>query len=288
MANKKNDVKIAGIVTLYNPTDDDIKNISTYIDDIDKLYIIDNTEGKDNKDRIPKNKKQEYIFKNKNVGVATALNMGAKFAKRDGYKYLLTIDQDTTFKKGVLDKLKKVIKTHDMKDIGIVTPWHNTKLIDKKPNIEFDDPHDVMTSGNILNLDIYDKIGGFKDWLFIDGIDIEYCMNLHKHGYKILRVNSVEIDHNLGDLFYKNIHGHLFLCTNHAPIRRYYIMRNYHYIKDMYLNYDTKYVYSLISQKHNMIGVLLFEKQKFKKIKMYIRGYKDYKRGIKGKYPYKK
>ena len=63
MARKK-DVKIAGIVTLYNPSDKDIKNISTYIDDIDKLYIIDNTEGNDNKSRIPKNKKIEYTMKN--------------------------------------------------------------------------------------------------------------------------------------------------------------------------------------------------------------------------------
>ena len=63
MARKK-DVKIAGIVTLYNPSDKDIKNISTYIDDIDKLYIIDNTEGNDNKSRIPKNKKIEYTLKN--------------------------------------------------------------------------------------------------------------------------------------------------------------------------------------------------------------------------------
>ena len=38
-------LKIAGIVTLYNPTDDDIQNINTYIDDIDHLYIVDNTEG---------------------------------------------------------------------------------------------------------------------------------------------------------------------------------------------------------------------------------------------------
>ena len=40
--NKKEDVKIAGVVTLYNPTDDDIKNINTYIDDIEDyiLWII--------------------------------------------------------------------------------------------------------------------------------------------------------------------------------------------------------------------------------------------------------
>lgn len=287
MARKK-ELKIAGVVTLYNPTDEDIKNIDTYINDIDKLYIVDNTEGHDNKDRIPKNKKIQYIFKNNNLGVATAMNMGAKNALKDGYDWLLTMDQDTTFKDGVMDKMKEVILSQDMSKVGIVTPWHHTKLIDKKPDVEFDDPHDVMTSGNLVNLDIWKKIGGYKDFFFIDGIDIEYCMNLHKNGYRILRINAIEIDHNLGDIFYKKLRGRLFLCTNHTAIRRYYIMRNYHYIKDMYLEYDPGYCYSLISQRHNMIGVLLYEKNKINKIKMYIRGYKDYKKGIKGKIPTKK
>ena len=280
-------IKIAGIVTLYNPTDEDIKNISTYIDDIDKLYIIDNTEGKDNKDRIPKNKKIDYIWNNENIGVAKALNIGAEKARKENYKWLLTNDQDTTFKKGVIDRMKTEILKRDTSKIGIITPWHHTKLIDPKPETEYDNPNDVMTSGNIINLDIHKKIGGFKDWFFIDGIDIEYCLNLHQHGYDILRINSIEIDHNLGDLFYKNVHGRLFLCTNHAPIRRYYIMRNYHYILDMYKDYNPTYCYSLVSQKHNMIGVILFEKQKFKKIKNYLRGLRDYKKGIKGKCPYK-
>ena len=60
-------IKLAGMVTLYNPTDEDIKNIDSYLNDIDVLYVIDNTEGKDNKDRLPKSKKIEYIFKNENI-----------------------------------------------------------------------------------------------------------------------------------------------------------------------------------------------------------------------------
>ena len=100
-------IKLAGMVTLYNPTDEDIKNINSYIKDIDVLYVIDNTEGKDNKDRLPKNEKIKYYFKNENVGVATALNEAARMAIKDGYKYLLTNDQDTFFKKGVVKELKK-------------------------------------------------------------------------------------------------------------------------------------------------------------------------------------
>ena len=284
---KKGDIKIAGVVTLYNPTDEDIKNISTYIDDIDRLYIIDNTEGKDNKVRIPKNKKIKYLFKNENVGVATALNLGAKMAIEEGYKYLLTMDQDTTFKPGVLDKLKEVIKEQDMKNIALVTPWHNTKLLDKKPKEEYDDPHDVMTSGNILNLDIYQKIGGFKDWMFIDGIDIEYCLNLRKHGYKIVRVVKAEIEHNLGDIKYKHFLGKEYICNNYSPIRRYYIMRNNHYIFDMYKDFEPSTCWRILEQKPSMKAILLFENQKYKKLRNYMRGLRDYKKGIKGKYPYK-
>ncbi len=276
--------KLAAIVTLYNPTDEDIRNIDTYIDDVDRLYIIDNTEGESNFDRIPKNDKIDYRFKNENVGVATALNIGAESALKEGFDYLLTMDQDTSFNDDTLKVLKNDLVNIDMSKIGILTPWHATKLRVPKPVKKYDLPDDVMTSANIINLKIWKEIGGFKDWLFIDGVDIEYCLNVISHGYYILRNNSVQVEHNLGDLFYKKIGRRTFLCTNHSAIRRYYIMRNYHYILDMYREYNPAYCYSLVSQRHNMLGVLLFEKKKIKKLKMYFRGYKDYKKGIKGKY----
>ena len=147
-------LRIAGVVTLYNPTDDDIKNINTYIDDIDVLYVIDNTEGYNNKNRLPKTKKINYIFNNENVGVAKALNIGAKKAIENGYEWLLTMDQDTTFKPGVMNKMKEYILLNDTSNIGIITPWHNIQITRKKTDVEFDNPKDAMTSGNLLNLNI--------------------------------------------------------------------------------------------------------------------------------------
>ncbi len=278
-------IKLAAVVVLYNPSDSDLKNIETYLSSVDKLYIIDNTEGKSNKNRLMKSEKIEYITKNKNLGIAKALNLVAKKAKADGYSWLLTNDQDTKFPPKVIDSMLKEISSRDISKIAIVTPWHKTKLVDKKPKTKYDDPHDVMTSGNIVNLDILEKLGGFNEDFFIDCVDIEYCIRLHKNGYKILRINSLEIDHELGDLFYRKVRGILFLCTNHPPIRRYYMMRNAHYLLDMYRDYDPNYCVSLAAaQKHNMVGVALFEKHKIKKIRMYLKGYSDYKKGVKGKY----
>ena len=279
----KEKLKVAGVVTLYNPTDEDISNIDTYLKDIDRLYIVDNTEGKDNKDRIPKSKKIKYIFENKNLGVATAMNMGAKEALKEGYNWLLTMDQDTTFKPGVMTKLKKVILTEDMSKVGIVTPWQKTKMLLKKVDDEYDYPPTIMTSGNIINLEVWQEVGGFKDWLFIDGVDLEYCLNIRKHGYIILRVNSVEIDHNLGDIVYRKYKGEMLPISNHSAMRRYYITRNNEYICDMYKEFDPNVCWSLISKKDTLFTILLFEKNKYKKIKNMFIGYRDYKRGVKGK-----
>ena len=285
---KKKDIKIAGVVTLYHPTLKDIDNINTYIDDIERLYVIDNTEDENNYDKLPKNKKIKYIFNGDNIGVAAALNLGAKYAIDEGYKYLLTMDQDTTFKSGVIDILKKGIIDFDMmKKVGILTPWHNTKLNLEKIKDEYDYPPEVMTSGNILNLDIFKEVGGFKEWMFIDGIDIEYCLNVRSHGYKIVRATKAEIDHNLGDIKWRTFFKKRYPCGNHPAVRRYYIMRNCHYICDMYKEFDPNVCWRIISQKDTFVEILLFEKGKYKKIRNLIRGYKDYKKGIKGKYPYK-
>ena len=271
-------LKIAGVVILYNPKDEDIKNIDSYIEDLDILYVIDNS-SKINRDRIPKNAKIEYIFNNKNLGIAEPLNKAASLARKEGYEWLLTMDQDTKFKEGILQKMKETIQNTNCNNIGIVTPWHNTKLKIKKSHKKIDYPLDVMTSGNLVNLSIHKKIGGFKDWLFIDGVDIEYCLNLAKNNYKVMRLNTLEIDHNLGDIVYKKFLLKDLLITNHTAMRRYYQCRNYHYIRDMYIKEYPDFCKTLVKVKATILGIILYEDHKLEKIKAYYKGYRDYKKG---------
>ena len=282
-----NKLKIAGMVTLYNPTDDDIKNIDSYINDIDKLYVIDNTEGKDNKKKLPKNKKIEYIFKNENIGVATALNVAADMALKDGYKWLLTMDQDSNFEENNLSQMIDYLENNDTSKIGLITPWHVINTGARRPNVNIDHPLEVMTSGNIISLDAYKAVGGFKDEYFIDSIDIEYGMNLNHHGYRIDRLNYVLLEHDLGDIKIKYILWHGFVCSNHNYIRRYYIVRNTLYLIDQYKDIYPDYCKMLKKGlRGQFTNILLFEKQKYKKIRNMLRGRKDHKKGIKGKYPY--
>lgn len=275
-------LKVAGVVVLYQPTDEDIKNMDSYLEDIDILYVMDNSK-EENEERLPKNKKIKYIFNNENLGIATPLNRAAELARKDGYSYLLTMDQDTHFKEGVVKEIKKRIVKIDDSKIGIFTPWHKTKLKKEKAKEKIDYPLDVMTSGNFVNLDIHKKIGGFRDDLFIDGVDIEYCLNLAKNSYKVMRFNDLEIDHNLGNIFYRKFFTKDLLITNHNAMRRYYQCRNYHYIKDEYQEDFEEFCNILVKVKATILGIILYEDDKINKIKAYYYGYKDYKLGKKGR-----
>ena len=281
--------KIAATVVFYNPDESTIENIKSYIDDVDKVYIIDNSNN-DNSDKLFKNKKIVYIPNMENVGVSKALNTAAKQAIKDKYKWLLTMDQDSRFEK---DNLKKMLKYLDenkkeLDSIGLLSPWHEIKTGVKKPKAKVEDVVEVMTSGNIVNLDAYQKIGGYKDWLFIDGIDFDFCMNLNVHGYKVRRLNYCTMKHELGDIKVIHLLGRDFVCSNHNAIRRYYMSRNNHYIYDMYKEYFPEYCETIIKGLDGQFrNILAFEKNKYKKIRNMKRGYKDYKKGITGKYSYK-
>lgn len=276
-------MKLAGVVVWYHPKDEDIENIKTYIDELDKLYIVDNSE-ESNQNKVKRNKKIEYITQCQNLGIATALNIAAKKAIDEGYEFLLTMDQDSSFKKSDLGKLKKVASQEDLKKIGIISPWHHTKLKVEKPKEKIDYPLDVMTSGNILNLDIYQEIGGFKDFLFIDGVDIEYCLNLKKNGYKIMRINEVELNHDLGDIFYRKFFNKEFMCDNHNYLRIYYMTRNYRYIRFSYHDIAPEFCDILVKIKGLIFKIVFYEDDKFRKLRSIFLGIRDYKKGRYGKY----
>ena len=276
-------MKLAAVVVFYKPSEDNINNINAYKDIVDKVYVVDNTD--DDIIRIKEDKKIEYIKLNENKGIAYALNCGAKKAIEDKYNWLLTMDQDSKITKDNVKDMIAYLEEHkDDKKIGLISPYQDIQMGEKIPDNESNDMIEMMTSGNIINLDAYQKIGGFKDWLFIDCVDTDYCMNLHKNGYQVLRLNHIVMEHHLGDRTFPKLFGKVYDCSNHNAMRRYYQIRNNLYIYDMYKDLYPDYCKRLIRiQRGQVKRVIIFEKDKIHKIKNMIKGYFDHKHGIKGK-----
>lgn len=277
-------MKLAGVVVLYNPDQKVINNINSYIDELDALYLVDNSSA-DNS-TLFMYEKVEYIPLQKNTGIAHALNVGAKKAIDHNFHYLLTMDQDSMFEKDALKNMKSIIDADDEKDqVGIYSPFHKTAISEPVPEELFTSPLVVMTSGNIINLDIYKCVEGFKEWMFIDCVDFEYGLNVRKHGYTIKQINTVFLDHELGDYEIKYVFNKKIFCDNHSALRRYYIVRNSFYLYDMYHNDYPDYCQAVVKQaKQSFFYATVFEKHGFKKLIYMIRGYRDYRRGKKGAY----
>lgn len=271
--------QIACVVILYNPEKVIVENIKSYLDYVDIIYLVDNSQ-KINKyiySKLIKYDKLHYISLNSNKGIAFPLNLAAKKAIKDNYQWLLTMDQDSYFTNGSLKNMISYIKNNDTSKTGIITPHHK---INKK-NIGSNKTETVlttMTSGNLLNLKIYKLAGDFIEDLFIDSIDHEYCLRLNKLGYKVVKINSSVLNHELGDISRSiNFLSKNLLITNHSFLRRYYITRNSLYVINKYKKEFPGFCFKkLILIIISFFQILLFEKDKIKKIKFIFRGIMDY------------
>lgn len=280
-------MKLAGAVIFYNPNSQNVSNINDYISLVDKLYIIDNS-SKDNSNMLPQNDKIVYVANMQNLGIAKALNSAANLAIKDKYSWMLTLDQDSHLTKSELKQMIDYINKNDTSKIGILSPWHVINTNEQKPKKEIDYPLEVMTSGNLVNLKIYLEIGGWDNKMFIDCVDFDYCMNLKIHGFKVVRLNYVEMKHNLGDIKVIHFCRRNFVCSNHNYIRRYYMVRNTFYLSKKYDGYFPEYFHFLKrGLRGQMQNIILFEKDKYRKIRNMYRGYIDFKKNKMGKYSYK-
>lgn len=288
--------KVAAIIISYNPDNNLLDSVNLLINQVDKIIIVDNGSESQKKKNINlikdiDNKKIEVIFNEENLGIATALNIGVKEALNQGYNWILTMDQDSKASSNMVEKMLEVynaIDESERKEILSIFPNfvdERIQSIEENSNMNSYEYVDAdITSGNLLRAEVFDKVGFFDDSLFIDLVDTDFCMRLNEENIKMIKVRDAILYHSLGESqTVKSIFGK-FNTSNHSALRRYYMTRNRFYTWEKYkdlnsftLNRDKKLF------KKEFIKIILGEKDKINKIKMVFKGYKDYKKGIRGK-----
>ncbi|NID11902.1 glycosyltransferase family 2 protein [Fibrivirga algicola] len=220
---------VAGVVVLYHSPPSCIEHIQTYLPQIDKLYIVDNTpEGVGWADAFAaRTSNVVYVGLGANKGIAHALNAGATKAIADGYTYLLTMDDDSRAPENMIETMARFWNMHLNDPIGIVCPQHalTTATSTAKPTETA--PRTVlttMTSGNLISLPVYQQVGGFDDELFIDVVDHDYTLKLAVHGYTVIELSTLQLVHRLGQQ--RAVLGGLLRYVTHRPVRNYYLIRN--------------------------------------------------------------
>lgn len=277
--------QVAGVVILYHPDEIVVENVNSYVNQVDRLFVVDNSVNQDVliAQYLCSNNSVEYIINSENLGVAAALNIGTQKAIQAGYSYLLTMDQDSKAPPNLVSELLKVIDSD--RRIGIVSPLHSNKFdthLKRQDNIT--EEMIVMASGNLLSLEVCQKIGFFREDFFIDYVDIEYCIRVNFNNFKVLKVNNIILEHNEGNLSKKKFLFWTFYPSNNYPTRLYYKTRNLLYLRAIYKRKFPRPLKSEYSAYlRNVAKIILFEKQKLLKFKMILIGVKDYLTKKKGR-----
>lgn len=271
----------AGMVT-FNPALDDLRgSVPALLKQVETLVVVDN--GSSNVEDIASflvAYPQVKLLRNgENLGIATALNRIFEWAQGSGIDWMLTLDDDSEIPDGMIDGYRHYLSTQQDggSEVGIVCPL----LINRKDGTVFRSKRsadECITSGSLTNVSAWRAIGGFDDWLFIDGVDFDFSRRLVAAGYPIVECRDVLMPHQIGESRTVNLVVKHPIAWNHAPFRWYYIQRNALYIDKKLGTYSWPRSVARIAQ--DMLIILLFEGDKAAKIGAMMRGWRAGKRKI--------
>lgn len=214
-----------------------------------------------------------------NLGVAAALNQGVRWARAQGCLWALTLDQDTIPLESMVDNLAAAYQDCPFREetgmIGTNYQDPNNGYVYRQPlcarvagepALSWVEEKTLITSGSLLSIAAFDRVGPFREELFIDQIDHEYCLRLRNFGYRILLSLPLGMLHPVGAR-----RSHKFLwqtleTSHHNPLRRYYMTRNRLILAREQYGKIRGTVRVLKKSRKDIARILLFEDRKMLKV----------------------
>lgn len=272
------DTVIAGIVT-YNPDLERlIENIDAVRRQVRHILIVDN--GSENYgdilNRLPSG--IIYIKNNENQGIAKALCQIMEYAKKQNFKWVLTLDQDSIIKEGLVKEYLKYANDSSLSDVAMFTCLiKDRNFKDLKNESQNENVIDVpycITSASFTNVDKYFCTQGYDTNFFIDAVDFDICFSLREKGYRITRINYIGLYHEVGHgenrhFLWKNI-----IIYNQKPFRIFYLARN---TMLMYKKHKKLFPWYVMMKKEIVLltKIIFYEDDKLIKIKKFLDGVKE-------------
>lgn len=225
----------------------------------------------------------EIILNEQNLGVAAALNQGMRRAVEHGYHWGLTMDQDSTVDPDLLGTLGEIYRAcPEPSRVGLISAnarsKHSGRVAVRCPDGAglFVECKTVITSGSLIALAAYQRAGPFREDFFIEGVDLEYCLRLRRHGYRILCSCRPLMTHAAGRMDEARVLGRTILVPHHDPWRYYYMLRNFVLIVREYWRQEPRWVgAATVGVGKMMVRVMLFERQRPAKFAAMLRGVRD-------------
>lgn len=262
---------LVGIVT-FNPERELLKKCIASVKRSNcRILIVDNASiNQEWMDEF----KDVYIIRNfQNEGIARALNQIMEYAKDNGYSWVLSLDQDSECPEGMLEKYEKYTAAPDIAMISSNRIDRSTGAVYADTASEKTEMNQVITSGTLLRTSVWEEVGKYDEYMFIDGVDFEFCYRVKKAGYRIIRLNNIIMIHEIGEKRMRKIFFKEVKCRVHSPIRMYYITRNAIYLAKKRKGDSVLRAY--LGCVKLLLKTLMYDEEKMKKANAILKGMRD-------------
>lgn len=182
-----------------------------------------------------------------NLGIATAHNRGIEWAREQGFRHVLLLDQDSVPAPHMVKRLLAALHTLQARGepVAAVGPrCRDPRLPTPLPFIRWGflrnqhlqggpetgtEPVStdfLISSGTLIPLTVLARVGGMEEALFLYYVDCEWCLRAAALGYRLYGAHDAEMRHRLGD----RAHPFWFLggrrVIERSPLALYYLVRN--------------------------------------------------------------
>lgn len=249
---------VAAIVVTYHPKEKLLTRVLEALSSqVSAIYLIDNTPTELANTQMLERLKDYHeelehlrfhiLRLGENQGIASAQNIGMKLAKQDQYQDFIFFDQDSA---PPIHLVKTLLQTrHDLEKNGAQVGAIGPMILDEKSqyyypviqsgewrvrSIRYPKTHldpikcdCIISSGCLISRAVIEKVGGMLDQLFIDWVDVEWCLRACRLGFINYIIPAAVMHHSIGDSYVQLGKKSVNI---HSDIRHFYIVRNSAYL----------------------------------------------------------
>jgi rhamnosyltransferase len=288
-----NPASACAVIVTYHPSPAMVIQLSAMRAQVQGMVVVDNGSRPEEVASLRQAASEfdfQLIENGENLGIAEALNRGVAWAKARDFSWVILFDQDSSITDGFLNTMFETWEGHPCREkIASLHPRHvepGTHVEGTIKRAPDGGPIVSMTSGALMPVWIFDRIGYFASEYFIDEVDTEYCLRIRAAGYILADSRDAVLVHRVGQSRYASLFGFRFRPTHHSAIRRYYMSRNRIAVFRKYITiFPAWMLQAMYATAKDIAKTLIGEEDRARKFRNFLLGTWDGLTGRMGKRP---
>lgn len=287
---------VCAVIVTFNPDPGFPDRLSSVSRQVGRVLVVDNRSEPAARELVRtacERHDVDLILNDENEGVAAALNQGVGWAGRRSFRWVLALDQDSTAEAFLVEELAAAYGQYPENDkVAVVGSNYvdeaRGKLFinDEGAGPPWIEQTTAITSGSLMSVAAFERIGPFREDFFIDHVDDEYCLRARSKGFRVILCRRPVIRHPIGAAAAKRLFGKPVWTSRHSASRRYYMIRNFTVLARQYAFSRPGWILSRAGRHFAFAALaLLLEPGRPENLRSMAKGMMDGLAGRMGRYP---